>query len=55
MGQYNSMYGYEAGENKGRRDQMKLDIATVEEAGKKFGIDPIILNKIIRKIKSGEA
>lgn len=53
MVQYN--FGYEAGESKGRRDQMKIDIATIEEAGIKFNIDPIILNKIIRKIKSGEA
>jgi hypothetical protein len=55
MVKYNSAFGYEAGERKGQRDKMKLDIIIVEEAGKKFNVDPIVINKIIRKIKNGEA
>jgi hypothetical protein len=55
MGRYNMMYSYEHGVQRGKNEQRALDIEVIEEAARKFNLDALAINKVIRKIKSGEA
>ena len=50
----NIMFTYETGLKQGRLDQKQADIQSIEEFSKHFHIDPLIINRLILKIKSGE-
>ena len=45
----------EEGIKQGRREQQTLNVFMIESWAKRFNIDPIAVNKLIMKIKNGEA
>jgi hypothetical protein len=55
MVRYKKMLIREEAIKQGRREQRILNVFMIENWAKKFNIDPTAVNKLILKIKNGEA
>jgi len=55
MARYKKMLLREESIKQGRREQKILNVFMIENWAKKFNIDPVAVNKLILKIKNGEA
>ena len=55
MVRYRKALIHEDGVNLGRHQQKILNVLIIESWAKKFNINPIAVNKLILKIKNGEA
>ena len=55
MVRYKKLLVHEDGVKLGRHQQKILNVFMIEAWAKKFNIDPIAVNRLILKIKNGEA